>query len=155
MLQQTLIPLFEKDLNKLKDEIVAYSNEANLWKMQDGILNSAGNLCLHLVGNLKHFIGKILGNIPYERQRDKEFADKDIPKEQLLINIDETKEAVTNALSKLSIEDIDKIYPINVFGTEMTTETFLMHLYGHLNYHLGQINYQRRLLDDDLLRPLF
>ena len=147
MLQETLIPLFERDLAKLKQEIVAYTNEADLWKIQDGIANSAGNLCLHLVGNLKHFVGKILGGVAYERNREKEFADKDVPKEQLLKSIDETKEAVTGALSKLSAEDIDKIYPLSVFGYEMTTEYFLIHLYGHLNYHLGQINYHRRLLN--------
>src|SRR6478736_5482309 len=106
MLQQTLIPLFERDLNKLKQEIAAYTNEADLWKIQDGILNSAGNLCLHLVGNLKHFVGKVLGNIPYERQRDKEFSDKDIPKEQLLQSIDETKDAVLTTLQQINDDTI-------------------------------------------------
>jgi len=147
MLQETLKTLFERDLNKLQQEIAAYNNENDLWKTADGISNSAGNLCLHLVGNLKHFIGKTLGSIAYERNRDKEFTDKDIPKEQLLKSIDETKEAVIGTLSKLSAGDIDKLYPINVFGNEMTTENFLIHLYGHLNYHLGQINYHRRLLN--------
>jgi uncharacterized damage-inducible protein DinB len=147
MLQETLIPLFERDLAKLKQEIAAYTNETDLWKTQDGIANSAGNLCLHLVGNLKHFVGKILGGVAYERNREKEFSDKDVPKEQLLKGVDEAKEAVTGTLSKLSAEDIDKIYSINVFGYEMTTEYFLIHLYGHLNYHLGQINYHRRLLN--------
>ncbi|QEC68939.1 DUF1572 domain-containing protein [Panacibacter ginsenosidivorans] len=147
MLQQTLLPLFERDLNKLKQEIAAYTNETDLWKIQDGILNSAGNLSLHLVGNLKHFVGKVLGNIPYERQRDKEFSDKDVSKEQLLQSIEETKEAVMSTLPKLNDDTIKSIYPINVFGYEMTTESFLIHLYGHLDYHLGQINYHRRLLN--------
>jgi uncharacterized damage-inducible protein DinB len=147
MLQQTLIPLFERDLNKLKQEIAAYTDENDLWKIQDAILNSAGNLCLHLVGNLKHFVGKVLGNIPYERQRDKEFSDKDIPKEQLLQSIDETRDAVLTTLKQISDDTIKSIYPINVFGAEMSTESFLIHLYGHLDYHLGQINYHRRLLN--------
>jgi len=147
MLQETLTQLFTKDLNKLKDEIAAYSNEADLWKIEDGIANSAGNLCLHLVGNLKHFIGKTLGNISYERNREKEFTDKDVPSAILIKSIDETIKAVAVSLQNLSDEGLAKIYPINVFGSEMTTENFLIHLYGHLNYHLGQINYHRRLLN--------
>jgi uncharacterized damage-inducible protein DinB len=147
MLQQKLLQLFERDLNKLKQEISSYTNEADIWKIQDGIANSGGNLCLHLIGNLKHFIGKILGNIPYERQRDKEFSDKNIPAQQLLKGINETIHAVTTALQQLSDEILSSIYPIRVFETEMTTEVFILYLYGHLNYHLGQINYHRRLLN--------
>ena len=147
MLQQSFATLFERDLNKLKQEIEAYTNEADLWKVQDGIANSAGNLCLHLVGNLKHFVGKILGNIPYERQREKEFSDKDIPKAQLLQAIDETKQAVLPTIQQLTFEMLDNNYPVELFGYEMTIEYFLVHLYGHLAYHLGQINYHRRLLN--------
>lgn len=147
MLQQTLPQLFDKGLSALKKEIEAYTTETDLWIIKDGILNSGGNLCLHLVGNLKHFIGKTLGNIPYERNREKEFDDKNIPSANLLAAIEETRLAVINSLQNLSDDDLEKIYPINVFGTEMTTESFVLHLYGHLNYHLGQINYHRRLLN--------
>lgn len=150
MLQQLLITLFERDLNKLRQEVAAYTSEADIWKVQDGITNSGGNLCLHLVGNLKHFVGKVLGNIPYERQRDKEFSDRDIPQSQLIQAIDETKEAVLTTLQSLSSEVLASNYPSNVFGYEMTTEYFLVHLYGHLDYHLGQINYHRRLLNREL-----
>ena len=147
MIQDNLSQLFERDLEKLKTEITAYTNEPDLWIIQEGILNSAGNLSLHLVGNLKHFVGKMLGNIPYERQRDKEFSDKNISASILLNSIDETIEAVKQTLENLSEDAIKKIFPSNVFGYEMTTEYFLLHLLAHLNYHLGQINYHRRLLN--------
>ena len=147
MLQEAFAKLFERDLNKLKQEIASYTNESDLWKIQDGIANSAGNLCLHLVGNLKSYIGKTLGGIPYERQRDKEFSDKNIPQTQLLQNIDETKEAVVSTIQKLNNETLNGKYPLEVLGSEMTTEYFLVHLYGHLDYHLGQVNYHRRLLN--------
>lgn len=147
MLQETFIKLFERDLNRLEREILAYTNDADLWKLQTGIANTGGNLCLHLVGNLKNYIGKNLGGIAYERNREKEFAGKDIPKDQLLKSIRETKEAVLSTISRLTTEDMAKIYPEEVLGSAMTTEYFLVHLYGHLNYHLGQINYHRRLLN--------
>ncbi len=147
MLTKPLTVLFERDLGKLKQEISAYTNEKDLWVIQDGILNSSGNLCLHLVGNLKHFIGKILGGNAYERVREKEFSDKNIPSAELMSSVDETTAIVSQTLNRLSEDDLSKIYPVNVFGNEMTTESFILSLYGHLNYHLGQINYHRRLLD--------
>ena len=147
MIREMLSQLFERDLTKLKAEIKAYTNESDLWKTADGISNSGGNLCLHLVGNMKHFIGKTLGNIPYERAREKEFSDKNIPIDVLEKSVDETLDGVLKTLNSLNDNELNNIYPINVFGKEMTTEWFLIHLYGHLNYHLGQINYHRRLLN--------
>ena len=84
MLQQSLSQIFTRDLTKLKGELSAYTNEADLWKVTDGISNSAGNLTLHLLGNLNHFMGATLGNTGYVRNRDAEFALKDVPREQLL-----------------------------------------------------------------------
>lgn len=150
MTKEALTKLFERDLNKLAQEIAAYTNEQDIWKVQYGIANSGGNLCLHLVGNLKHFVGKMLGQIPYERQREKEFADKDIPQQQLLQYIEETKTAVLSTIEKLNEEQLNNTYPSEVFGYSMSTEYFLIHLYGHLDYHLGQINYHRRLLNNTL-----
>lgn len=147
MLQETFIQLFERDLNRLEREISAYTNEADLWKLQPGIANTAGNLCLHLVGNLKNYIGKNMGGIAYERNREKEFSDKGISRDELLKNIIQTRSVVLSTLSGITAEVMDNIYPEEVLGSAMTTEYFLVHLYGHLNYHLGQINYHRRLLN--------
>lgn len=147
MLQKSLSQLFERDLDKLKQEIVSYTNEDDVWIIKDGIANSSGNLCLHLVGNLKHYVGKILGGIAYERNRDREFTDKNIPVSNLIAAIDETKQAVLQALASLNEEDLEKVYPLQPLGYEMITADFLIHLYGHLNYHLGQVNYHRRLLN--------
>ena len=61
-----------------------YKNEEDVWKIKEGISNSAGNLTLHLLGNLNHFIGATLGNTGYVRERDKEFSLKNIPRIQLV-----------------------------------------------------------------------
>jgi hypothetical protein len=147
MLQQTLTELFERDLDKLQKEIGSYTNETDLWKTAEGISNSGGNLCLHLVGNLKHFVGKTLGGISYERNREKEFSDKNIPISELILSVSETKAAITATLQKIDDNLLQKLFPIRVFDKDMSTESFLLHLYGHLNYHLGQINYHRRLIN--------
>lgn len=139
--------LFIRDLNTLKTEIEAYQDEKNLWKTDKNISNSAGNLCLHLVGNLNHYIGATLGHSGYLRIRDLEFSLKDIPRAKLIQQIESTMEIVNSSLERLSSEDLRKQYPSEPLGYEMTTGYFLIHLFGHLNYHLGQINYHRRLLD--------
>jgi len=143
----TLKKLFNRDLEKLKTEISSYNDEKKLWKISGEIKNSAGNLCMHLCGNLQHFIGNIIGNSGYVRNREAEFSTKDIPKEKLLDEINVTAKVVEKTISELKEDKFNEIYPVNVFGYEMTTEFFLVHLATHLNYHLGQINYHRRLLD--------
>jgi uncharacterized damage-inducible protein DinB len=147
MRTETLQSIFNRDLNKLKVEIEAYQNEKNLWLIDKAIANSTGNLCLHLIGNLNAFIGAVLGGTNYVRQRELEFSTKDVPREELLKMLDDTIAIVETSLSKLSAETLDNEYPMQVFGKPMTTEYFLIHLTTHLTYHLGQINYHRRLMD--------
>jgi uncharacterized damage-inducible protein DinB len=147
MLTKTLSALFTRDLNKLKTEIAAYKNEAVIWKVQEGITNSAGNLCLHLVGNLNGFIGSELGNSGHVRQRDLEFSLKNIPREELIEKIEATITVVKQVVEQLTDEQLNSEYSLLVFKEKTTTQYFLVHLAMHLTYHLGQINYHRRLLD--------
>lgn len=145
MLSEILAPLFARDLQRLKKEIEAFPDAAGLWRVNGTITNSAGTLCLHLCGNLQHFIGAVLGGSGYVRDRDAEFAKRNVPAEELIAEIDRTQEVVAATLAKLSDADVDAPFPIKVFDKEMSTAQFLMHLQGHLNYHLGQINYLRRM----------
>ncbi|MBV1924739.1 MAG: DUF1572 domain-containing protein [Flavobacteriaceae bacterium] len=148
MLADDLMKIFEKDFNQLINEIDSYKNEENLWILDKEIKNSAGNLCLHLIGNLNHFIGAELGFTDYIRNRELEFSKKNVPKEQLKKQIEDTKQVVIVALSQMNGYDFEKIYPLIVFGTQMTTQFFIIHLSTHLAYHIGQINYHRRMLDN-------
>jgi hypothetical protein len=147
MTTDALIKLFHRDLNTLKREIDAYQNEYNLWISNDEISNSAGNLALHLIGNLNHFIGATIGGSGYVRQRDLEFSLKDVPKAELIIQIDDTISIVESIINRLTESDLQKEYKRRVSEDYMTTEFFLVYLTIHLAYHLGQINYHRRLLD--------
>lgn len=148
MIQQSLSELFERDLNKLKEEINLYKDESHIWDVKGEIKNSAGNLTLHLLGNLNHFIGAILGNSGYVRNREEEFSDNHVPRTEIIGDIDKTIGIVKSTLSRVSDEQLKKDYPIKVLKNKetMRTEFFLIHLSGHLNYHLGQINYHRRLI---------
>jgi len=143
----SLSELLIRDLTKIQAELGLYEDEKLIWKTTDSILNSAGNLALHIAGNLQHFIGSVLGDNGYVRQRELEFSSKDIPVREVIEELDRTKMAVSSTLDKLNEQDLSKSFPINVFGHEMTTELFLLHLLSHTSYHLGQINYHRRLLN--------
>lgn len=147
MLAKTLSTLISRDLDKLKTEIELYRDEKKIWYTQGNITNSAGNLCLHLIGNLNTFIGKELGGTNYVRNRDLEFSLKDISKSELVSKVEETKLTIKNTLDNLSDQDLSAEYPVLVLQEKKSTEYFLVHLATHLSYHLGQINYHRRLLD--------
>ena len=146
MIKESLLEIFERDLNKLKTEISLYKDENSLWIVKKEISNSAGNLCLHLIGNLNHFIGAILGKTGYERNRENEFAAKNIPRQELVNKIETTVQVVINTLNKLSVEDFEKDFPIQKHDKIVKTDFMLFHLITHFNYHLGQINYHRRLI---------
>jgi uncharacterized damage-inducible protein DinB len=147
MLTETLASIFQRDLTKLYSEIEQYKSEESLWVTERSIANSAGNLCLHLVGNLKTYIGATLGGFAYARNRELEFSLKDVPKTELLAKVAETRTIVDETLRKLSAGTLQEEYPMLVFAEKTSTEFFLIHLAAHLSYHLGQINYHRRLLD--------
>lgn len=147
MLTQTLRKILLRDLAKLKQEIGLYTSEAALWKIEKNIANSAGNLCLHLVGNLNAYIGAELGKTGYVRQRDLEFSSKDIPQQELLKKIDATIEVVDRVLSTFPEEKMQEEFPLLVLPEKTSNEYFLVHLTAHLSYHLGQVNYHRRLID--------
>jgi len=147
MLKELLPTIFERDLRKLIDEINLYKDEDKLWSIAPGISNSAGNLCLHIIGNLNHFIGATLGHTGYVRHRDDEFALKNIPRQDLLMNLENTILIVKKTFAELKEEEFEKDFPLQVFGRPEKTDFMLVHLAAHLSYHLGQINYHRRMID--------
>ncbi|MEQ1624141.1 MAG: DinB family protein [Sediminibacterium sp.] len=147
MLIDTLIQLFERDLNRLINEIGLYKEEATIWKIEKGISNSTGNLTLHLIGNLNTYIGKELGKTDYVRNRELEFSTKFIKRDLLIEQLNGTLGMVKATLSGLSNDDLMQEYPILVFTEKTTIEYLLVHLTTHLAYHLGQINYHRRLIE--------
>jgi uncharacterized damage-inducible protein DinB len=139
--------LFSRDLNRLKTEVEQYTDESDIWKVKGQITNSAGNLCLHLVGNLNTYIGGELGNTGYVRDRALEFSAKDVPRQELILMIDRAIDMVSQTLDRLDQEMLKDEYPILVFEEKTSTEYLLTHLTTHLTYHLGQINYHRRLIE--------
>lgn len=145
---QELILFFEKELKTLITELESYKDEENIWRTDRGISNSAGNLSLHLIGNLHAFIGKEIGKTNYVRNRELEFSQKDVSRATLINSINETIVMIRESLLLLSDEGLKNDYALMKFSKAETNEYLLVHLLKHLTYHLGQINYHRRLIDE-------
>jgi hypothetical protein len=140
-----LVRIFQTHLAQLEKEISSYDEDL-LWAIRPGIANSGGNLALHLIGNLNYYIGASLGETGYIRNRDNEFAAKDVPSADLLNMIRHTSEMIAGVLNNFSEIDLEQDYPIIVLDRPTSVQYFLLHLSAHLAYHLGQINYIRRIL---------
>lgn len=145
MMLEELSSLIQREVSKIQEELGLYQNEEAIWKTSEGISNSAGNLALHVAGNLQHFIGSVLGGSGYVRQREAEFSSKNVPLADVLSELDKAKDAVASTLPDLSEEVLEADYPIHIFGG-VKTKWFMLHLLSHTTYHLGQINYHRRIL---------
>ena len=146
MIVETYRKVIVRDLRALAAELKAYEDEQTIWLTPPGVPNSPGTLALHLVGNLRAFIGAELGETGYVRERDREFADRDVSRAELLEGIEEAIAAVEKGLTTISDEDLERDFPVSFKGETLSTGLFLTHLVAHFAYHLGQIDYHRRLV---------
>ncbi|MFV1981529.1 MAG: DinB family protein [Rhodothermia bacterium] len=137
--------VLKRDLEGLRAQIKAYPEENRLWEIPAGISNSGGTLALHLVGNVRHYIGAHIGGSGYVRDRDAEFRGRNISVSDIEESIDSAIEEVSNALGLVTDEMMEHEYPIAVLGTRLSTGQFLIHLVNHFGYHLGQLDYHRRM----------
>jgi len=135
-----------RDLKAVRRELDAYLDEGDIWRLPPGIANSAGTLALHLAGNLQHFIGGVLGKTGYRRDRAAEFSRRDVPRAEIVAQIEAAIAVVEQGLAQVSVAALAAEYPERVAGHTVTTGEWLVHLAAHLSYHLGQIDYHRRLV---------
>jgi uncharacterized damage-inducible protein DinB len=138
--------LLLRDLASLRQELEAYPDEAQLWATPAGISNSAGTLALHCAGNLQHFIGSCLGGSGFVRDREGEFARREVPRAELMAGLDAAAEVVRRVVDDLDSARLGEAFPFDFNGRGIPTGRFLMHLATHLTYHLGQVDYHRRVV---------
>ncbi|HEV8176888.1 MAG TPA: DinB family protein [Gemmatimonadales bacterium] len=158
LLLQSVAAILDRDLRTLRREVEAYPDDQSLWQEVPGISNVAGTLVLHLAGNLQHYIGARLGQTGYVRDRPAEFARRDVPRSELLRDIEAARAAVKALLSGPIQPDVMAEFPETISGSRVTTGDYLIHLVAHFTYHLGQIDYHRRVVTGspfavDAVRP--
>jgi len=144
VVKSALGSILDRDLNALRREVEAYADDAELWRTVPGLTNPGGTLVLHLAGNLQHYFGARLGRTGYIRNRPAEFSRRDVPRAELLEEIEAARAAVKAGLAELSTAELTGEYPETIAGARLTTGEYLMHLTTHFAYHLGQVDYHRR-----------
>ena len=148
-IQNTVRAILTRELFAFRRGVEAYRDEASLWRAVPGIANSGGTLVLHVCGNLRHYIGGVLGRSGYARDRDAEFRRRDVPRDALLEEIDAAIEAVARGMDATEDAALGGRFPEKVGGREVMTLDFLVHSASHLAYHLGQFDYHRRIVTGD------
>ena len=141
-----LASLFARDLTRLLQEVRAFPDTAALWQTSPGVANAAGTLVLHIEGNVREYIGRQLGGLPYERDRPREFSARDLAREELEQRIEAVLATIPLTIREVSPERLAAPYPELHHGAVLSTRQFLIHLLAHLGYHLGQVDYLRRVV---------
>jgi len=139
-----------RELRTLERELNAYPTEAQIWEVPAGLPNSAGTLALHLAGNLRHFVGAVMGGTGYARDRDAEFSRRNVPRAELIEELRNAERAVNDTLPSMDAGRFAESYPVPVANRRVNTGEFMTHLVAHLAYHAGQLNFHRRIVTGDV-----
>jgi uncharacterized damage-inducible protein DinB len=149
MMSSSVHTMIDRELAALRRSVEAYRADADLWATPPGIANSGGNLVLHLAGNLQYFFGAVLAKTGYQRDRPAEFSRRDVSRDELLSEIDAASAAVAQGLNRLTDASLREPFPEQVGGRTVTNGDWIVHLAAHLAYHLGQVDYHRRIVSGD------
>ena len=146
MTGQTLAAIIGRELRAIERELNAYDTEEQVWALPPGLPNSGGTLALHAAGNLQHFLGAVLGGSSYVRDRDAEFQRRNIPRSELIEELRRAETSVRETLARVDGATLEGTYPLPVANRHLTTSDFLTHLATHLAYHVGQLDFHRRIV---------
>src|SRR5436190_6815776 len=147
MLNTILSNFYERDIRKLIEELSLFKNEEDIWRTHGAVKNSSGNLVLHIIGGLNHLIGATLAQTDYIRNRDNEFSSKGVERKELVVGLEALIPMINTTVNGLSEEQMEADYPIFFDKPNVSTSYVLLQLLLHLNYHLGQVNYLRRIFE--------
>jgi uncharacterized damage-inducible protein DinB len=138
-----------RELEAFAREVELFPDDETLWRTLPGVTNSAGNLALHVCGNLKHFVGAVLGGTGYVRDRPAEFATREGRREDVVRQLRETMDVVSRVLPDVPPGTLAAPFPEPHDGVQLPCDRFLLHVCLHLAFHLGQAGYLRRALTGD------
>jgi len=129
-LSEDFLPKIERCLDLLTDE--------QIWWRANGKSNSIGNLILHLCGNARQWIVCGIGGAADGRDRDAEFARREvITRDELLALLRSTMSEVDAALAAFDSECLPENRTIQ--GLEVTALEAILHVVEHFSMHTGQI----------------
>ncbi|MDP4263868.1 MAG: DinB family protein [Bacteroidota bacterium] len=120
-------------------------SEEQVWQRPNEASNSAGNILLHLCGNMRQYIISALGNQPDTRERDKEFSTNGgYSKEDLQNKLVSTVSEVKNIISAVDENKLMKVHSVQ--GFNYSGAGIIVHVTEHYSYHTGQVVFWTKLL---------
>lgn len=135
-LQKEYLPKVVACLNTL--------SERDIWWRPNQASNSAGNLALHLAGNVRQWIISGIGGAPDTRERDKEFSERGpLPRKALVAMLRGTVNEACRVLGRAPGDSLGE--PFIRQGTRMTRLRAIAHVVEHFYCHTGQIMYLTKL----------
>ena len=117
-----------------------------IWWRPNDTSNAVGNLVLHCAGSTRFYIGYVVGNSDFVRDRNAEFAERrELPTSELRAHLDMAIEEADDVL--LNLDPARLLDP-----TERTPKpSTIMQIIGlqltHYAAHTGQIAYATKLLN--------
>jgi hypothetical protein len=148
MITTVLIDLYNREIDRLKNEIVSFESDDLLWKSSETAIPPPGNLCLFVTGSLQHYIGNMIGDSGYIRNKEAEMKARNLSRERLMEEVENMRQTVVDALEQVSKSELLKVFPTNEFEEAVTTEFYLMHLLRTLSFYSGQISVLRALVSE-------
>ena len=146
LIKETKRRLFEEGVVRIKKSL-SLMTEAQIWHRPNENSNSAGNLVLHLCGNVRQWLLTGLGKNPDIRTRQAEFDEKGpIATKALLEKLDQVMKEVDEMLDSLKPEDLTATHLVQ--GYQENGVSILVHVVEHFSYHVGQITYIVKALND-------
>ena len=118
--------------------------EDQIWNRGSESQNSAGNLVLHLCGNVRQWIVSGVGGKPDIRDRDSEFAARGgVPVRELTQRLADVVSEASAVISNAAGTDLTR--RIRVQGYEVTVLEAIYHVVEHFSHHTGQILFVTKL----------
>lgn len=145
-LLEDLEMLYLREVATLERELDLYPDDKSVWKELSGLPNPAGTLFLHLAGSLQYFFGAVLGKSGYVRDRAAEFSKRDVPRSEIRQELARARQGVKAGFANLTEAHLKQVFPVQYAGAEVLTQLTLLQFLTHLAYHLGQIDYHRRVV---------
>ena len=144
-----VVALLTRELEGFQREILLFPDDESVWQAKAGVANSAGNLALHVAGNIQYFIGAVLGGTGFVRDRDREFGARSGSRDEIIAELGKALDVVRTVLPRLTSEQLDAVFSAHRTATAVSTRRFLLHLCTHAAFHVGQAGYLRRIVTGD------
>jgi uncharacterized damage-inducible protein DinB len=139
LIQESRRRLFDESLPRIRNCLARLTVD-EIWARPNEQTVSAGNLVLHLSGNVRQYVIATLGGVADVRERQAEFdAAGPMATPELLDRLEKTMAEASGVIDRLDPAALLKTYRVQ--GFVESGLSILVHVVEHFSYHTGQIVY--------------